>query len=100
VNLTHIPATQPARKTSRNAGYGRRNYAQELRELPAKTVLECDARSAYPPEILSKYRLPKATGNTEWCGPNGPRCVTCNRAGSPNFFNENGVCQYCEKGVN
>jgi hypothetical protein len=73
-----------------------------------------DTVSAYPPEMTTttrrrmtfiaepklprdsvssdgKYAVNKSYGKNE-----SRRCITCNIIGSLSFFNDDGVCQYCQ----
>ena len=63
-------------------------------------IVKMDAVSAYPPEIVSKYR-PTGNHNSQSCLVCNPlHCKQCKLSVRHDMLNENGYCIYCREGIN
>jgi hypothetical protein len=60
-------------------------------------VAVMDAVSAYPAELVSRYRVPTG-GDTSWM-VTPLVCQQCGRQGNPGFIGD-GTCRYCLAGIN
>lgn len=63
-------------------------------------IVKMDAVSAYPPEMVSKYR-PTGNHNSQSCLVCNPlHCKQCRLSVRHDMLNENGYCIYCREGIN
>ena len=60
-------------------------------------IVEMDAVSPYPTELVSKYQVPSGR-NVSWM-VTPLECGTCHRQGNPGFIGQ-GQCLYCQRGTN
>jgi hypothetical protein len=75
-------------------------------DITVEGITEMDAISAYPPELIRKYKKPirnstpisNNSSSASWIWLS-VRCIKCQRYGSDSFIGETGICYYCRNGI-